>query len=51
MKVRKLTPTKAKLPDNEKVIGGHGNTVTKKTLNNIDKDVKKHLQKNAKNTK
>lgn len=51
MKVRNLTPTKAKLPDNEKIIGGNGSTTTKETLKKINTDVKNHLRKNAKNTK
>ena len=48
MKVRNLTPTKAKLPDNEKLIGGENNkTTVKNNLKAIEKQAQTFL-KNAK---
>lgn len=48
MKVRNLTPTKAKLPDNERLIGGENN---KTTANNNLKAIEKQAQNFLKNAK
>ncbi|MFN8344044.1 MAG: hypothetical protein U0X91_03530 [Spirosomataceae bacterium] len=49
MKRKKFTPTKAKLPDNEKIIGGdaHPSLFAKRDVNATEREFKQWQDKNS----
>lgn len=50
MKTKKFTPTKAKLPENERIIGGDASPklFRKNNVKQIDAEYQKHLKKHGK---
>lgn len=50
MKAKKFTPTKAKLPENEMIIGGDASPklFRKNNVKQIDAEYQKHLKKHGK---
>lgn len=53
MKIRRFTPTKAKLPNNERIIGGDASPklFRKIDLEKLEKEIQKDLKNHAKQQK